>query len=188
MSTMKHFFVAIPIPFHIKESLETWSKSLRALPFEYKEWVYLEDFHITLKFLGGVDDNLIEDLSNALHQRTRHFNPFVLKGKSFGTFGNPRSPRVLWAGVNDSQALNEQQEIIDEECSLFGYSKENRLYRPHITVAKKWRSGVFDAQSLPALPALFKESWSVDHCVLYQIHPSKKPKYEKVQRFQFGRK
>lgn len=178
--------MAVPVPDTIKKGLADWSKQLQALPFDYKEWVHVEDFHITLKFLGGLSDKQVEALCKGLDQTTLTFSPFHIRGKSFGFFGRPRSPRVLWGGVEADKMLFDDQKTIDKMCSELGFSSENRPYRPHITVAKKWVGGMFEPSVVPSPPYLFEQGWPVDTIVLYQIHPSRKPKYEPYKIFKFG--
>ncbi|WEG13856.1 RNA 2',3'-cyclic phosphodiesterase [Pullulanibacillus sp. KACC 23026] len=186
MSTLKHYFIAVPIPKLIKKVLAEWSDQLKELPFDYKEWVYEADFHVTLKFLGGVSEEQVKALSDDLHQLTRSFSTFKMKGKGAGTFGRTDAPRVLWASTESDPELFDWQKQIDKLCTSHGFHAENRPYRPHITIAKKWRGGALQLDRLPAPPLSFLKEWIVDHIVLYTVRPSELPKYQRVETFPFG--
>lgn len=185
MSNLNHYFLAILLPNEVKTSLSEWANRLQEFPFNYKEWVHEKDFHITLKFLGGVADKQLVELNQKLIKGTSDLTPFTIKGDNIGTFGSPKEPRVLWAGVSADETLFQTQSLVDQICFESGFTKENRPYRPHITIAKKWRGGTIDIEAFPSLPAEFFESWTVSSFVLYQIHPSKKPKYEVVATYDF---
>jgi RNA 2',3'-cyclic 3'-phosphodiesterase len=185
MSNLNHYFLAILLPDEKKAALAEWAKALHGLPFNYKEWVHEKDFHITLKFLGGVADKQLVELNQKLEVGKTSLSPFTLKGDHVGTFGSPKEPRVLWAGVEADKPLFKNQSIVDQICSKSGFSKENRPYRPHITIAKKWRGGTLDLGEFPSLPTEFFTLWTVHSFVLYRIHPLKKPKYEVVATYDF---
>jgi RNA 2',3'-cyclic 3'-phosphodiesterase len=186
MSNLNHYFLAILLPDEVKAALAEWSKTLHDLPFNYKEWVHEKDFHITLKFLGGVADKQLVELNQKLESSKTSMSPFSIKGGPIGTFGSPKEPRILWAGVEAEETLFNNQAIVDKICSESGFAIENRPYRPHITIAKKWCGGTLNIGVIPSLPMEFFKSWTVDSFVLYQIHPSKKPKYEVVATYDFG--
>lgn len=183
MSNVNHYFLAIPIPEKGKAALEDWSERVQPLPFEYKEWVDKEDFHMTLKFYGGVESERLIPLTEEIHRLCTTLSSFPMKGKGVGTFGKPHSPRVLWAGVESDPALFQLQEQLDLLSDQHGFGRENRPYRPHITIAKKWVEGTLGKDRLPALPDAFLSEWVVDRFHLYTIHPTKKPKYEIVDTF-----
>ena len=187
MSNLNHYFLAILLPSEVKAALADWAKAIHELPFDYKEWVHEKDFHITLKFLGGVTDKQLVDLNQRLDSAVPSLSSFNLKGGQIGTFGSSKEPRVLWAGVEAEESLFENQTIIDQICSDSGFLKESRPYRPHITIAKKWRGGTLNRGEFPSLPSEFFTPWVVSSFVLYQIHPSKKPKYEVVATYNFGK-
>ena len=184
MSNHSHYFLAIPLPDTVKWYLADWSNSIRNLTFDYKEWVHEKDFHITVKFLGGVADIKLKEMLEPLQYKVSTLASFSMKGDKVGTFGTPKTPRVLWAGVQSDPVLFDNQKVLDPLFSKFGFTRENRPYRPHITIAKKWVGGTLDVKTLPQLPSELENQWRVDHLVLYKIHPSKQPKYEEFASFQ----
>lgn len=181
MSNLPHYFIAIPLPIHIKEYFAQWQKDLKER-LSYKLWPHFEDLHITLKFLGPVTSVVIQELQKELIA-IQQLEAFTLKVGSIGTFGNPKNPRVLWAGVEKAEPLVLLQERV-EECALtVGFTKENRDYRPHITIAKKWGEGTISDSVFAEIKEqyIMEQEMEVNDIVVYQIFPSRSPKYEIVQ-------
>ena len=92
---------------------------------------FTKDFHLTLKFLGEVAEENIEEISKKL--REIRFNRFNLKLAGLGVFPNKSRPRVLWIGLNNnSELLRLQKEI---SC-LFTNCGDNKDFHPHVTLAR----------------------------------------------------
>ncbi|MBO8158539.1 RNA 2',3'-cyclic phosphodiesterase [Thermosyntropha sp.] len=92
-------FVAIPVPDEIKQYAYSIKEELKALKGDVK-WVEYENYHITLKFLGEVDDFKVPKIRNCLSNAAESSEPFNLKLDSMGFFPDRHCPRVLWIGVN----------------------------------------------------------------------------------------
>jgi len=183
---MSHYFIGIQVKPVLAEQLAEWQKHfMQYLP--YKQWTDKEDFHITLVFLGEVDEKSIETLQSELYSITAHTS-FDLNRSGLGTFGNKRQPRVLWLGVENNSQLDDLQQQVVQICEIIGYKKEKRAYTPHITIAKKWadQKKIVTEDSwnniLSNMPSL-DEAVKVDAVNLYKVHPASTPKYEIVQRF-----
>ena len=100
-------------------------------------WVREDNFHFTLKFLGVIEEPQIEPISNALAQAIHPFRRFTINAKCLGVFPDVKRARVLWVGLegNDMPALAKNVETVLEP---FGFPRENRIFRPHLTVGR-WR-------------------------------------------------
>lgn len=181
-----HYFIAIPLPESMRDFLAKWQEELKGkLP--YKQWPHQQDLHITLKFLGPVADNKLIALKNKL-SAIEHHEQFFVNAGGIGTFGNPEKPRVLWAGAEKTEALSRLYEKA-EECGVnAGFSKENRVYRPHITLAKKW-TGDPAADHIEQIKTDYTDMKTilVNQVVIYQIHPQKSPKYEVIEKYMLKR-
>lgn len=186
MST-PHYFIAIPLPKPLKRHFSTWIEQLKGhLP--YNQWTNQHDLHITLKFLGGVHQSQLNTLNQLLKSQSLS-SVFSIRIGSLGTFGRTDQPRVLWADVEKTKELRILHQRI-EKCALdAGFSKETRRYRPHITLAKKWNpSSAYG--NLPQLNMQYEgdeQRMIVDEVVVYQIHPQKTPKYERVLTYALDR-
>lgn len=181
---MSHYFLAIQIPEALQEFYQSWQTELRDV-FPYKKWTEKEDLHITLAFLGEATERQILDIKRRLD--TSEFTDYftVTLGK-LGTFGRPDRPRVLYVEVEPNEKLNNLQKQIVKVTELAGFRSENRPYRPHVTLGKKWGT----ADSLPK--GMFHELESkyssekqleVSQVTLFKIHPQKTPSYEVVAIF-----
>ncbi len=87
--------------------------------------------HITLAFLGDVDDQTAERVGTSLC--SVEFTAFEIRIASVGSFGPKTSPRIVWAGIQDSGSLRVLAESVDAAIGPLGFSRERRL-TPHITL------------------------------------------------------
>src|SRR5699024_5762931 len=87
MSTQSHYFIAVPIKERLKEQLSTWQKNLQPL-LTYKQWPHKDDLHITLKFLGAIGADQIQNVQHAF-KRLESLDAFSVRAKGIGTFGQP---------------------------------------------------------------------------------------------------
>lgn len=183
MSNLPHYFIAIPLPDSLKEYFSKWQDDLKG-KLSYKTWPHKQDMHITLKFLGPVENVKLQQLQKELIEMEQ-IGSFAINVGTIGTFGNPRKPRVLWAGVEKTNELAVLQERVEDCAIRAGFAKENREYRPHITLAKKW-AGDKANEMLAEIIKDYTEQQQlhVTEVVIYQIFPSKNPKYEVVQAYQ----
>ncbi len=184
---MSHYFIGIQVKPELAKQLSEWQINLKnQLP--YKQWASRPDFHITLVFLGDVDEKLLHALQSKLSSATAAYSVFDIKRTALGTFGNQQQPRVLWMGIENNPILNQLQKQVVQICESIGYNREKRAYTPHITIAKKWANhdnfltekiwnDILD--NTPDLDDIFK----VDAIHLYKVHPASNPKYEIVQSF-----
>lgn len=182
MATDPHYFIAIPLPKSLKEYFTKWQDGLKNV-LSYKQWPHYEDLHITLKFLGAVDDSKLQRLKKEL-KIIEHTKAFSIDVGELGTFGNPEKPRVLWAGVDKTESLAELQQKVEALVTNVGFAQENRPYRPHITLAKKWTGGSATI-SLEDMKQKFSNvrRMAVEEIVLYQINPGRSVKYEVIANF-----
>ncbi|MDY0408735.1 RNA 2',3'-cyclic phosphodiesterase [Virgibacillus soli] len=186
MDKVPHYFIAIPLPTTLKEHYAVWQKQLRQY-LSYKQWPHPKDLHITLKFLGGVKEPLLLQLCEALKQIEGLFK-FEVETGEIGTFGQSDSPRVLWAGVKLNSQLHQLYEEVERIALGLHFPKENRTYRPHITLAKKW-NGPAQLKTLIDIKEKFSQNVQtlfVNEIVLYKIEPQQSPKYKVIHTYQLS--
>ncbi|WP_042146473.1 RNA 2',3'-cyclic phosphodiesterase [Paucisalibacillus sp. EB02] len=183
MGQTPHYFIAIPVTDELKEEFLIWQEQLQE-KLSYKIWPHKADLHITLKFLGAVEEDSLEKLRGSL--RSIVHPEFSVTVGSIGTFGKHENPRVLWAGVEKNNYIEELYKKVELVATSIGFTKENRPYRPHITLAKKWNGSQEHTEKLKDIKDIYgAENFHMDieSFVLYQIFPSKTPKYERVETF-----
>ncbi|MFS0613933.1 RNA 2',3'-cyclic phosphodiesterase [Lederbergia ruris] len=173
----EHYFFALALPDLIKEELAVLSKNLQNT-FPFKKWVHPADYHITLAFLGAAEKGKLESAIENIERNLFEFKAFHLEITHLDTFGQ----RIFWAGLSESNALVGLQKMVHTSCQNAGFSLEERPFHPHITLARKWtgEQGLKKEQLISYYPSL---SFLADEVVLYQTHPDKTPKYEKVKTF-----
>ncbi len=194
-NTQSHLFIAIPIPDFMKQQLSAMcvqmqNDLLRGMTF--KKWVFPADYHITLKFLGGVDNDTRARLEPLLRQIAMKTNSFSLTLEGLNTFGKSASPRILWTGVKgDLEPLFIVQNNIDASLASLGFITENRPYTPHLTLAKNYTGNtMFETKILEQAVQYLSQSiplqWEVNQIVLYQTHLRREPMYDAVEVYTFN--
>ncbi|GGK06747.1 RNA 2',3'-cyclic phosphodiesterase [Lentibacillus kapialis] len=169
-----HYFIAIPLPDSHKQLYAAWQQKLKN-KLCYKQWPHPEDLHITLTFLGAVDETKLEALTQIMHD-IENIPAFSLETGKLGTFGNPKKPRVLWADVERKRELVRLQEYVEDIALRVGFQPEKRAYNPHITLAKKCSGGNENFSDLKE-HYTGQYRFNVKQVVIYRIHPEKNPKY-----------
>jgi 2'-5' RNA ligase len=130
-------FIAGDLGKTIRDRLVALQETLARAGTEVK-WVEQENLHITLLFLGEVDDRDIPDVCRVVADCTRDFTPFVLGVETAGCFPTPRRPRVLWAGVGEgAQPLVALHDALEPPLMELGcYRREDRKFSPHVTLGR----------------------------------------------------
>jgi RNA 2',3'-cyclic 3'-phosphodiesterase len=126
---MPRLFVAIELPKEVKDPLTGFP---REVPLA--KWVGREELHLTLRFIGEVDDRTCSTIKSALSRIT--FSPFMLTLCGVGHFPPRSHPRVLWVGMEPSDPLLRLQHEIELALVDVGIPPEERPFSPHITLAR----------------------------------------------------
>lgn len=92
------------------------------------------DRHITLKFLGEVEESRIPDISAALDS-AKGFGAFPVVMEGIGAFPDTKYIRVVWIGCV-SERLVALQKLVDSSLAALGFPAENREWVPHLTLAR----------------------------------------------------
>jgi len=130
-------FIAIELPGQIKVALSQLQGSLRTSKNASVKWVNPEGIHLTLKFLGNVDEAEIPELTKALSEAVRGVAPFSLQLGDPGAFPGNQAPRVVWVGVEgDMEPLRTLHNNIDRVLTPLGFPPEKRAFSPHLTLGR----------------------------------------------------
>lgn len=108
---------------------------LQALPARLRV-VPPGNLHLTLKFLGEVDEGRVPAVVGALEAAVEGTEPFSLVLKGTGAFPRERSPRVLWIGVEGAEPLEGVARRLDPLLEDLGFPREKRPFSAHLTVAR----------------------------------------------------
>jgi 2'-5' RNA ligase len=131
-------FCAIELPDVVRARLDEHVRQLRKeVPDAAASWSRVENIHLTLKFFGNVEVKRIQRISEAAERVGKQSSMFQIGVGETGVFPKSSRPQVLWIGIKDpSGQLGVLQERIENECAAEGFAKENRPYRPHLTIAR----------------------------------------------------
>lgn len=129
-------FIAIEIDEKNRSQLLSLISRLKEAKADVK-WAESSAMHFTLKFLGNIDKSLIEKLKISLNDISKKFPVFDIHLSGISAFPNLKSPRVFWVGLDkgSSQVCDIQKEI-EEKLQSFGFKKEERGFRPHLTLGR----------------------------------------------------
>lgn len=129
-------FIAIDLPKEIKDSLSRLQEQLKTSGADVR-WVEEQNIHLTLKFLGEVNEKTLEKIINIIEEVTKDKNSFSLRVSSLGAFPKPDYPRVIWVGIDEGD--KETKEIakeLEEKIADMGIPLENRPFSSHITIGR----------------------------------------------------
>ena len=131
-------FCAIELTEEVRGRLREHIERLRArVPEVAASWTRVENIHLTLKFFGNVAKDQLAAISEAASQTVEEFSAFKIEIGGTGVFPRASRAQVLWIGVNDpSGQLSALQQTLENECAAAGFPKEDRAYRPHLTIAR----------------------------------------------------
>ena len=100
-------------------------------------WVAPENFHVTVKFLGSVEDTRVQSVIDALHTAVQGHAPFDLEVGGLGAFPSATRARVLWAGITGGiDPLAALAASVEDALAGLGFPREDRAFSPHITLAR----------------------------------------------------
>ncbi|WP_157014489.1 RNA 2',3'-cyclic phosphodiesterase [Mesorhizobium xinjiangense] len=136
---MPRLFTALEIPRDATLSLSLLRGGLPGA-----RWIDVENYHITLRFIGDVEGHVADEIANALDKV--HRPAFDLRLSGVGAFGS-KKPHVIWAGVAPSPELNGLHSEIDRLCLRHGASADARKFTPHVTLARLKNAAPHDVAS-----------------------------------------
>jgi len=176
-----HYFLGIDIPEVLENRLSEQQNKLKE-SLDYKMWTNQNDFHITLKFLGSVEEEQLAALVDAF-KKASDKEPFncMLEGLSF--FGKQDGPRVLMQKVQKTAYLTAVQKAFEQAADTCGFPPEKRTYTPHVTLAKKFTSACRPMNEVMHHAELELDGFTCNEVVLFRIEPDQNPRYVPVIKF-----
>ena len=163
-------FVAIVPPPEALEHLAAALESVQAVQGEALAWTTTEQWHLTLAFLGEVDDVRRERVEQRLARAASRSPPLDLRISAAGAFGSPKRARVLWAGVDgEATALSRLADSVQAAARRSGIPIEARRYRPHLALAR-CRAPVDVTPALEQLSTYAGPVWVADTIRLVRSH------------------
>jgi 2'-5' RNA ligase len=163
---MLRLFVGIEFPPELKLRLSLLCDGVAGA-----RWVDAGNLHLTLRFIGEVDEGIAADVDEALSALKAR--PFTLQLAGVGMFGGDK-PRQLWVGVEREPVLAALQGKIEQALIRAGLPPEPRKFAPHVTLARLREPSQSDLQRFIAANARFRaDPLKVDRFSLIASYPTK---------------
>jgi len=132
---LRHALVAAATRFLALPPGARWTRAVRRVPEE--------NLHVTVRFLGDVGEERVDDLVAALRDAAESVPPGRARLEGFGAFPTPRRPRVVWCGVEDGDGSTDRDGALTWLAAAttaallrLGFPPETRAFHPHVTVAR----------------------------------------------------
>jgi 2'-5' RNA ligase len=125
---MPRLFTALEIPRNAAMSLSLLRGGLPGA-----RWIDVENYHITLRFIGDIDNRTADEVVNRLDRIDRP--EFQVNLTGIGSFGS-KKPHSIWAGVSPSADMTALQGEIERICQRLGLPPDPRKFTPHVTLAR----------------------------------------------------
>jgi 2'-5' RNA ligase len=164
-------FLAFSLPAGIRSVVEQVHDGLEDASRDVK-WVRPASVHLTVVFLGSVDEETVPALSEAVRGVCAGFGPFGLAIRGTGYFPNPRRPRVIWLGLEgDVERMGALRDALQDVLEPFGVERERRPFRPHLTLGRFRKGGIMDdrlAEAVEGCAEVESPACSLDELVLFK--------------------
>ncbi len=129
-------FIAIPLGNEVSRATIRLIERVRQ-PSDGIKWVPTDNLHLTLKFLGEVDNTEVPAVCDVVHDVCAGRDPFELHFAGTGGFPSIDRPRVLFVGIEDStETLTQIATELDRDYADLGFKPESRDYTPHLTLGR----------------------------------------------------
>jgi len=129
-------FIAVEINNQVKQKISNLISILKKSDSDAK-WATEDQMHLTLKFLGNVNKDKIQEISDAMSVISNNFKSFAVSFSEIGAFPDTSHPRVIWLGIDkgakDLKMLNDKTEAA---LKKLGFAEESREFEPHLTLAR----------------------------------------------------
>lgn len=176
-------FLAVEIPEQVRRKVDRFinEEKKNRLPIK---WIKIDNLHITLKFLGEIDEKKQQEILSVLEDISESKPSFQMDLEGVGCFPHLKNPRVLWIAVQQgNEVLTDIANELEEGLSPFGFKTEKRFHG-HLTIgrvkkfckvddilARSFKSEVFSACAI----TLFKSTLTPQG-----------PIYETLEKFNLG--
>ncbi|HEX2865938.1 MAG TPA: RNA 2',3'-cyclic phosphodiesterase [Ignavibacteriales bacterium] len=129
---MNRLFIALKLPEMVVDDIIKMRDSLNPDPAGMHKWEDRNKLHLTLKFLGDTEEEKTEKVIKIVRKTVSKYEKIFLGYDRFGFF----LPRIFWFGLRAENALFELVKDINNDLELLGFEKENRNFKPHITLLR----------------------------------------------------
>jgi 2'-5' RNA ligase len=142
-------FLAVELSQELRSELAVVQQELRQRIESEKRkdirisWVQPTKMHLTIKFFGDMDEQVIDPLLGAVEQAVGSQPSVIVPLERLAAFPRPQSPRVLWVGPSENwergvegKRVTEIHGAIEQACERLGFLRDTKLFTPHLTLAR----------------------------------------------------
>lgn len=129
-------FIALEIPREVLEQISGLIKKELGAQFYNYRWVPPQNLHITIKFIGEIEEKVLEKIVEKLKIDARDFSNLNLEFSKFGFFERNRKPAIFWIGCNFNALLLKFVEYIEDSLFSLGIQKEEKKFKSHLTLLR----------------------------------------------------
>jgi RNA 2',3'-cyclic 3'-phosphodiesterase len=131
-------FIAIDIPDNVRVAIEAAQTRLKQTNFGVKiSWTKVANIHLTLQFLGNIEERVVDEFKTALRPVAAQHQPFEISVRSAGAFPNEKRPRVIWVGCADTgDRLKALALAVHDAMQPYGFTYEHRGFSAHLTLGR----------------------------------------------------
>ena len=135
---MQRIFISVEISENVKRFVHEHIKGLKKIQSGMRvSWVRPDKLHLTLRFLGEIEEALISRVRESVDEVAKKTPSFRLTLTKTGVFPNKKRPRVFWLGMQDyAGILPGLKKDLDERLEKIGFESEDRIFQPHLTIAR----------------------------------------------------
>ncbi|OQA90488.1 MAG: 2',5' RNA ligase family [Bacteroidetes bacterium ADurb.Bin234] len=186
---MKRLFVAIKIPYNEKFSTAFQTLRQSSSKLDKINWMDYENLHMTLKFLGDTESNLISSLEKSIDELTNSISPFPITLNRIGAFGSRYQPRIIWVGTDVIiKEINLLHKGLEKRMRTFGFKPSFGNFVFHATLARIHNidDKKFFWKQIQASAPLFNFTFEVKELILFEsiLHNQHTPEYKLIKRFE----
>ncbi len=163
-------FIAIPLSSDTHQELSKIQSRLKETEADVG-WVKSDNIHLTLKFLGDVEEEKTKIICKKLREMVNQFTSFETDMGKLGTFPSLSNPRVIWIGLSkNADRIIKLQQRIEEVTEPLGFEKETRPFHPHLTLGRvRGKKNIQKlVEKLKSLPLPQFKPITVDRIILFQ--------------------
>jgi len=129
-------FIAIELPQEVKDKLAELQALLKKAGADVK-WIEPENIHLTLKFLGEIDENKSVKVTEAIEDIAKKSKQLRMSLASLGAFPRIEFPRIIWVGIDKGdKEITELAKVLEERIEKLGIPREERRFSSHITIGR----------------------------------------------------
>lgn len=128
-------FIAIKIVPE-KKLADLFSTLKDSLNNENINWADVDNLHLTLRFIGETEKKQVDEIIRLIDEVAQQFHQFQFCLSDAGFFKSKNQPRILFFAVDNGFKLKQLADEIDEKIVSLGFSREERLFNPHLTIGR----------------------------------------------------